>query len=156
MAVSPLPERLNDCMTRLMDGAAAGRSAADGALWPTCASSAIRRIFTEAGAASSRCRRCAWRGSVATVCAACHQANGLGRRLGSVNDGRGYRFPPLWGPDSFNDGAGMDQYQHIVGFVRRNMPRGVDPVHPQLSLQQAWDVAAYVISMPRPHDKAPR
>ena len=74
------------------------------------------------------------------------QAHGLGQRW------RGYVFPPLWGPDSFNDGAGMDRYQNIVGFVRRNMPRGVDPLHPQLSLQQAWDVAAYVKSMPRPQD----
>ena len=37
---------------------------------------------------------------------------------------------------------------------QRNMPRGVDPTHPLLTLQQAWDVAAYVISMPRPQDKA--
>ena len=86
-----------------------------------------------------------------TVCAACHQENGLGKRAGSVNDAGGYVFPPLWGPDSFNDGAGMDHYARIVGFVRRNMPRGVDPLHPQLTLQQAWDVSAYVIAQPRPH-----
>lgn len=85
-----------------------------------------------------------------TVCAACHQENGLGKRAGSVNDAGGYVFPPLWGPDSFNDGAGMDHYGRIVGFVRRNMPRGVDPLHPQLTLQQAWDVSAYVIAQPRP------
>jgi thiosulfate dehydrogenase len=92
----------------------------------------------------------------ATVCALCHQANGLGQRMGSPGAARGYLFPPLWGPDSFNDGAGMDHYRNIVGFVRRNMPRGVDPQHPQLSLQQAWDVAAYVQGMPRPSDSAPR
>ena len=50
----------------------------------------------------------------------------------------------------------MDRYQNIVGFVRRNMPRGVDPIHLQLSLQQAWDVAAHVTAMPRPDDKALR
>jgi thiosulfate dehydrogenase len=76
--------------------------------------------------------------------------------MGSLNDARGYLFPPLWGPDSYNDGAGMDHYPRIVGFVRRNMPRGVDPLHPQLTLQQAWDVAAYVLAMPRPHDSAAR
>jgi thiosulfate dehydrogenase len=84
------------------------------------------------------------------VCAACHQANGLGQRSGSVGDGAGYVFPPLCGPDSFNDGAGMDHNERIVGFVRRNMPRGVDPLHPQLTLQQARDVSAYVIAQPRP------
>lgn len=91
----------------------------------------------------------------ATVCAACHGADGLGKRIGSSGDARGYAFPPLWGPDSYNDGAGMDRYSRIVGFVLRNMPRGVDPQHPVLSLQQAWDVSAYVISQPRPrYDKA--
>jgi thiosulfate dehydrogenase len=50
----------------------------------------------------------------------------------------------------------MDRYQNIVGFVRRNMPRGVDSQHPQLDLQQAWDVAAYVTSMPRPQDHSSR
>ncbi|WP_395708624.1 c-type cytochrome [Reyranella sp.] len=85
------------------------------------------------------------------VCAACHGPDGLGKRNGAVGDALGYTFPPLWGPDSFNDGAGMDRYVRIVGFVRRNMPRGVDPQHPVLSLQQAWDVSAYVIARPRPH-----
>jgi thiosulfate dehydrogenase len=48
----------------------------------------------------------------------------------------------------------MDRYERIVGFVRRNMPRGVDPLHPELTLQQAWDVSAYVIAQPRPHYQA--
>jgi len=30
------------------------------------------------------------------------------------------------------------------------MPRGVDPAHPQLTLQEAWDVAALLQSRPRP------
>lgn len=91
-----------------------------------------------------------------TVCAVCHQPNGLGQRRGSVDDADGYNFPPLWGPDSFNDGAGMDRYERIVNFVRINMPRGVDPQHPLLSLQEAWDVSAYVIAQPRPHYVPPR
>ena len=32
----------------------------------------------------------------------------------------------------------------------RNMPRGVDPKHPQLDVQQAWDVAAYLHAQQRP------
>lgn len=80
------------------------------------------------------------------VCAACHQPDGLGKR-----QGLGYEFPPLWGPDSFNDGAGMDSFKRAVGFIRNNMPRGTDPAHPQLSLQEAWDVVAFLQSKPRPH-----
>jgi thiosulfate dehydrogenase len=44
----------------------------------------------------------------------------------------------------------MNDPRNIVGFVRRNMPRGTDPEHPQLSWQEAADVAAYVRSQPRP------
>src|SRR5205085_7809126 len=82
----------------------------------------------------------------AQVCAACHQPDGLGRRKGA-----GYEFPPLWGPDSFNDGAGMDRSDRLVRFIEYNMPRGITPTSPALTLQQAWDVAAYLQSMPRPH-----
>jgi thiosulfate dehydrogenase len=82
----------------------------------------------------------------ARTCAVCHQPHGLGKRAGS-----GYEFPPLWGPDSFNDGAGMDRFERAVRFIRHNMPRGVDPANPQLSLQEAWDVAAFLQARPRPH-----
>jgi hypothetical protein len=37
-------------------------------------------------------------------CAACHGSDGLGRR---VTGALGYQFPPLWGPASYNWGAGM-------------------------------------------------
>ena len=154
--VVSLPERLNECMTRSMNGRKLPDDSREmAAFWPICASSATRRRSRTEPAPAAPLPADAGRGAevFATICAVCHQADGLGKRMGSVNDARGYVFPPLWGPDSFNDGAGMDRYQHIVGFVRRNMPRGVDPQHPQLSLQQAWDVAAYVTSMPRPHGR---
>jgi thiosulfate dehydrogenase len=80
------------------------------------------------------------------VCATCHQPHGLGKRAA-----QGYEFPPLWGPDSFNDGAGMDRFERAVGFILRNMPRGVDPANPALTLQEAWDVTAFLQSRPRPH-----
>ncbi len=89
------------------------------------------------------------------VCALCHQPSGLGLRVGSIGDGRGYQFPPLWGSDSFNDGAGMDHFDRAVRFIRLNMPRGGDPAHPQLSLQEAWDVAALLQSKPRPRYTPP-
>jgi len=85
------------------------------------------------------------------VCAACHQADGLGKRWGVPADARGYQFPPVWGPDSFNDGAGMDEFHRSVGFIQHDMPRGTDSAHPQLSLQEAWDAAALLQSKPRPH-----
>jgi thiosulfate dehydrogenase len=153
--VVALPERLNECMTRSMNG----RKLSDESREMLALLAYMRFIGDPAPVASEPAPPAplpadANRGAevFATVCAVCHQADGLGQRMGSPGNARGYLFPPLWGPDSFNDGAGMDQYRNIVGFVRRNMPRGVDPQHPQLSLQQAWDVASYVQSMPRPHD----
>jgi thiosulfate dehydrogenase len=157
--VVTLPERLDECMTRSMNG----RKLPDESREMLALLAYMRFIgepspVTSEPAPAAALPADAGRGAevFATVCAVCHQANGLGQRMGSPGNARGYLFPPLWGPDSFNDGAGMDQYRNIVGFVRRNMPRGVDPQHPQLSLQQAWDVAAYVQSMPRPSDSAPR
>lgn len=156
--VISLSERLNECMTRSMNGRPLPDDSRE-----MKALLAFVRYVGDAPAAPAQpgpepppLPPDASRGAevFVTVCAACHQHNGLGKRAGSVNDAGGYVFPPLWGPDSYNDGAGMDRYQRIVGFVRRNMPRGVDPLHPQLTLQQAWDVSAYVIAQPRPHYQA--
>ena len=59
-------------------------------------------------------------------------------------------IPPLWGDDSFNAAAGMAKLAHAAAYVRTNMPFGVRYQDPVLTVQQAWDVAAYMISKPRP------
>jgi len=77
-------------------------------------------------------------------CAMCHGAHGQGRSV------RGKRlFPPLWGPDSFNWGAGMHKLKKAASFIRHNMPYGAGGL---LSNRDAWDVAAFVDSHPRPQD----
>ena len=43
----------------------------------------------------------------AATCVACHGDNGQGVRRGRAGDANGYQFPPVWGPDSYNNGAGM-------------------------------------------------
>ena len=43
----------------------------------------------------------------ASTCMACHGDNGQGLRRGKAGDADGYQFPPVWGPDSYNNGAGM-------------------------------------------------
>jgi thiosulfate dehydrogenase len=84
-------------------------------------------------------------------CATCHGANGAGKRNGPAGDAKGYAFPPLWGPDSFNDGAGMARLITSAGFIRSNMPDGTTWQAPVLTIEEAWDVAAFVESQPRPH-----
>ena len=44
----------------------------------------------------------------------------------------------------------MAKLAHAAAFVRTNMPFGVRYQDPVLTVQQAWDVAAYMISKPRP------
>lgn len=63
----------------------------------------------------------------------------------------GYEVPPLWGPDSFNDGAGMARLTTAADFIHFNMPNGTTYTNPQLTQVDAWDVAAYMLSQPRPH-----
>lgn len=84
------------------------------------------------------------------ACAACHGADGLGVRHGLASSDFGYMTPPLWGADSFNDGAGMARLSGAANFVHFNMPHGTDYTDPQLSAEDAWDVAAYMLSHPRP------
>jgi thiosulfate dehydrogenase len=87
----------------------------------------------------------------ANACAACHRPNGAGIRRSLPTTDLGYMVPPLWGSDSFNDGAGMARLITAANFLHFNMPQGADYLNPQLSPEQAWDIAAYVISRPRPH-----
>jgi thiosulfate dehydrogenase len=70
---------------------------------------------------------------------------------GSAGDAFGYAFPPLWGAGSFNDGAGMARLIAAANFLHFNMPHGTDYTNPQLTPEQALDIAAYVVSQPRPH-----
>jgi thiosulfate dehydrogenase len=87
----------------------------------------------------------------ANACVACHGPDGAGIRRSLPTTDLGYMVPPLWGNDSFNDGAGMARLITAANFLRFNMPHGVDYLNPQLSTEQAWDIAAYVLSRPRPH-----
>jgi len=81
------------------------------------------------------------------TCAACHGADGLGQR---AQTGSGYQFPPLWGPDSFNNGAGMSRLLTAAAYAMHNMPIGTTFDAPVLTNEQAYDVAAYIISQKRP------
>ena len=78
-------------------------------------------------------------------CAQCHGADGLGL-LATTDRRKGYLFPPLWGPDSFNDGAGMHRVLTAARFIKTRMPLG----EPTLSDDEAFDVAAFINSQPRP------
>ncbi|KMM78290.1 c-type cytochrome [Pseudomonas deceptionensis] len=92
----------------------------------------------------------------AQQCAVCHGDNGEGLKHA---DGS-FVFPPLWGDESFNIGAGMARTYTAAAFVKRNMPIGFHEKFPLgqggLSDQEAVDVAQYFSHQPRPDfvDKA--
>ncbi|HEX8907340.1 MAG TPA: c-type cytochrome [Longimicrobiaceae bacterium] len=150
-----LEDRIRDCFERSMNGAApafesrellsvaayiawlsdgqpVGRSPA----WrgrntiPKAAQVPVAQLDTAAGHAV-----------YTRVCVGCHGADGEGVTLGTVRPG------PLWGPRSWNDGAGMARVYTAAGFIRWAMPLTAPG---SLSDREAQEVAAYIDSQPRP------
>ncbi len=83
-------------------------------------------------------------------CISCHQESGQGMLHVAGNKSQGYLYPPLWGEDSYNDGAGMARMLTAAKFIKGNMPLGATAENPLLSDEEAYDVAAYINSFERP------
>src|SRR5215467_2628460 len=115
-AVDTLEERINGCMERSMNGRVLPLERRE----MKALSSYVRWLSTGVpvgarliGAGTLQIKEPAraaepGRGGqiYAQVCAACHGSDGLGQR---AQTGLGYQFPPLWGLDSYNNGAGMNR-----------------------------------------------
>lgn len=86
-------------------------------------------------------------------CQSCHQADGLGVLNPDKSE---YTFPPLWGKNSYNDGAGLYRISNLAKYVKNNMPMGASHESPILTDEEAWDVAAYINSQTRPHINVPK
>lgn len=74
----------------------------------------------------------------ASQCASCHRADGAGFPPA---------MPPVWGPESFNDGAGLSKVENMAEFLFHNMPQNRPGT---LTAQQSFDIAAFIHTMPRP------
>jgi thiosulfate dehydrogenase len=72
----------------------------------------------------------------AEQCALCHGEDGAGKLPVA---------PALWGPNSFSDGAGMNQIPKMAAFVQHNMPQNMPDT---LTPQEAYDVATFIHSKP--------
>ena len=75
----------------------------------------------------------------ALQCALCHGADGAGKPPA---------IPGVWGPNAYDDGAGMNDIAKMAAFVQHNMPQ-TDPG--SLTPQQSYDVASFINS--KPHEK---
>lgn len=80
----------------------------------------------------------------ASHCALCHGDDGQGQQVAGA-----YVFPPLWGPQSFNWGAGMGNINNAAAFIKANMPYSRGGT---LDDQDAWDVAYFMDAHERPQD----
>jgi thiosulfate dehydrogenase len=72
-----------------------------------------------------------------TRCAECHGTTGEGSDAN----------PPVWGPQSFNDGAGLANVSQLAAWLKVAMPLG----KPDLTATEALDLAGFIASQPRPH-----
>ncbi|MDC6389311.1 c-type cytochrome [Maribacter sp. PR1] len=82
-------------------------------------------------------------------CVVCHGADGQGIKKPDAT--KGYLYPPLWGPDSFNNGAGMHRVITSAEFIKSNMPFGLATYkNPKLTDAEAYHVAGYINSFDRP------
>ena len=74
-------------------------------------------------------------------CTSCHGTDGQGVTVGDKKPG------PLWGPDSWNDGAGASRVYTLAGIIRYAMPY-LNPG--SLTDEEAQELAAFINSKPRP------
>ena len=74
-------------------------------------------------------------------CAVCHGVSGQGLRIGDLRPG------PLWGPRSWNDGAGAARTHTLAAYLRHAMPYTAPG---SLSDEEAQLIASYLTSQPRP------
>lgn len=155
-----IQERINGCMMRSMNG----RALAEDSPEMVAMVSYLRFLSEQDAATSASLRKAheppafetpkraadlkAGQGVFAKRCAACHGQEGAG--LAAAPDlVHGFVFPPLWGPNSFNDGAGMHRVLTAARFIKARMPLGT----PDLSDDEALDVSAFINSRPRPEMK---
>jgi thiosulfate dehydrogenase len=80
-------------------------------------------------------------------CARCHGATGEGFLK---PDQVSFLYPPLWGARSFNVSAGMHTLSRLAGFIKNNMPFDAISEKEKLSVEESWDVAAFISGQERP------
>jgi thiosulfate dehydrogenase len=143
--VDLIEDRINDCFRRSMNGRplnVSGPSMRDIVAYFAFLSSGIPVGAEMEGQGFPRLQPLkgdAGRGRdvFASTCVRCHGENGQGTTVA----------PPLWGSRSYNVGAGMARINTAASFIHALMP--IDRAQ-RLTPQQAFDVATYVNTRPRP------
>lgn len=143
--VDLIEDRINDCFERSMNGkalVASGRDMGDIVAYLAFLSNGIPVGSQMEGQGLARLKPLSGdlkRGAAifTSTCTRCHGANAQGTALA----------PPLWGAHSYNVGAGMANIITAASFIHALMP--IDRAQ-RLTEQQAFDVATYLNTRPRP------
>ena len=156
-------KRVNDCIERSLNGKAIDTSGKEMQAMAAYINFVGSNVAKGKKAAGSGLKELAWldraadpeKGNAVYVakCQSCHQANGEGTFTADKTE---YTYPALWGSNSFNDGAGLYRISNFAKYAKYNMPQGVTHLSTQLTDEEAWDVAAFVISQTRPHINVPK
>jgi thiosulfate dehydrogenase len=158
-----LGDRITDCFVRSENATSGGLSAGDLPTPTTREVLAISAYLTWLARGAEIGKNPAWRGQntiassrlipvakldpargeaiYADRCVSCHGADGQGVTIGDKTAG------PLWGPDSWNDGAGAARVYTLAGMIRHSMPY-LDPGN--MTDEDAQQLAAFIDSKPRP------
>jgi thiosulfate dehydrogenase len=155
--MTDIEDRINECMQRSMNGRALPMNSTE----MKAMAAYIRSLGARHAAMGEGQRRAIEPGTFKTPpraanvergrvvfearCQICHGQDGAGL-LATPDRRNGYLFPPLWGSDSFNDGAGMHRILTAARFIKARMPLGAA----DLTDDQAFDVAAFINAQPRP------
>ena len=161
--VENIYKRVNDCIERSLNGKAIDTTGKEMQAIAAYINFVGSNVAKGKKAAGSGLKDLAWLDRSAdpekgmTVytakCQSCHQANGEGSFTADKTE---YIYPALWGNNSFNDGAGLYRISNLAKYVKYNMPQGTTYQSPQLTDEEAWDVAAFIISQKRPHINTPK
>ena len=147
-----IEERIDECFERSVNGSPLGHDSVEMkafVAYMSWLSAGVPKGAEVAGRGFARLERPpnvdsdSGKRSYAARCASCHGMDGSGRR---ESDGA-YAVPPLWGPRSFNIGAGMARLDTAAAFVHQNMPLG-QPEKP--TTWESYDIAAYFTEQGRP------
>ncbi|MHB8746207.1 MAG: c-type cytochrome [Gammaproteobacteria bacterium] len=150
--MSSLQERVNDCFERSLNGRGLALDSAEmNAImaymqWLSTGVPTGARVEGHGfGPIGTQLQPDATHGKTlyAAKCARCHGPNGAGQKISAEQ----YAYPPLWGKDSFNIGAGMARTYSAAAFIKHNMPLGAGNT---LNDQDAIDIAEFVTHQPRP------
>jgi thiosulfate dehydrogenase len=151
-SIESVEKRINDCLERSLNGRALDSNSRELKAMTAYIKWVGKEVKRNSKPLGSGIRSLPYLGRAADsargalvysqYCGRCHGAAGQGVLKEPLP---GYLYPPLWGPHSYNTGAGLFRLSKLAGYVKDNMPFGeASHYKPVLTDEEAWDVAAFI------------